>query len=333
MLPLKLFCLQNDRIVQNALRLSFYTTTGPVKESVSSPSGHGRTQFHKFRQWKKQKESQEKMDHFKKIVEHAFAKTPSRFQLVDVKREREPSQPSPPCSTSQAPLSVLALSKEIKGAMAAMKISVPTEIQVSQQAPLCSSRHIHMHALPLWWPIHVYINIHAFGTLETGHPSATLPSVSDDSSWNWQVVYDWRTVEWILFLTPPFWFGDTPLLGSGKTLAYLLPLVHRLKMEEQSLKPPAVHMAPRAVILVPSRELVQQTLVSAPCHGPAPFLTAIFLLTCLEGCQDTMSTCQTQGRHHFTWHDRAWDQRDEQWAFWYTCHSAFHFHRTFGKEK
>lgn len=46
--------------------------------------------------------------------------------------------------------------------------------------------------------------------------------------------------------------------GSGKTLAYLLPIIHKLKAEEAT--DPAVRedAKPRAVILVPSNELVNQ---------------------------------------------------------------------------
>ena len=46
--------------------------------------------------------------------------------------------------------------------------------------------------------------------------------------------------------------------GTGKTLAYTLPIMHRLKQEEvQSDKQLTLPNRPRAIILVPSRELVQ----------------------------------------------------------------------------
>jgi superfamily II DNA/RNA helicase len=45
--------------------------------------------------------------------------------------------------------------------------------------------------------------------------------------------------------------------GTGKTLAYCLPLIHRLKMSElQSQKQLTEPNRPRALILVPNRELV-----------------------------------------------------------------------------
>lgn len=47
--------------------------------------------------------------------------------------------------------------------------------------------------------------------------------------------------------------------GTGKTLSYLLPLLHQLKMEELKAKTRLTTIKrPRAVILVPSRELAQQ---------------------------------------------------------------------------
>lgn len=51
--------------------------------------------------------------------------------------------------------------------------------------------------------------------------------------------------------------------GSGKTLAYLLPIIHKLKVEE-TLGPGVREEArPRAVILVPSNELVNQVYAVA----------------------------------------------------------------------
>lgn len=125
---------KSDQTLRAGLRIVSYATAGhPTKASaVSSPSSYGRTQFHKFRLWKKHKESQEKMAHFKNIMEHAFAKTPSRFQLVDVNRDNDAAL-SVSSPTSHPPLSVLALSKELKSAMEAMKISAPTRIQVNDQ--------------------------------------------------------------------------------------------------------------------------------------------------------------------------------------------------------
>jgi superfamily II DNA/RNA helicase len=46
--------------------------------------------------------------------------------------------------------------------------------------------------------------------------------------------------------------------GSGKTLAYVLPLLHRLKVLEQEAGPVNALGRPRAVVLVPTRELGDQ---------------------------------------------------------------------------
>ncbi|HPI39811.1 MAG TPA: DEAD/DEAH box helicase [Pseudobdellovibrionaceae bacterium] len=46
--------------------------------------------------------------------------------------------------------------------------------------------------------------------------------------------------------------------GSGKTLAYALPLLHKLKVLETEGQPVKVENAPRAVIVVPTRELGEQ---------------------------------------------------------------------------
>jgi superfamily II DNA/RNA helicase len=46
--------------------------------------------------------------------------------------------------------------------------------------------------------------------------------------------------------------------GSGKTLAYLLPILHKLKLEEVSNPDIRIDSHPRAIILVPSNELVNQ---------------------------------------------------------------------------
>lgn len=50
--------------------------------------------------------------------------------------------------------------------------------------------------------------------------------------------------------------GET---GCGKTLAYLLPVVERIKQQEASDAPEARPRYPKAVVLVPSNELAQQT--------------------------------------------------------------------------
>ncbi len=46
--------------------------------------------------------------------------------------------------------------------------------------------------------------------------------------------------------------------GSGKTLAYALPILHRLKTLENDGKPVATDSQPRAVVMVPTRELGEQ---------------------------------------------------------------------------
>ncbi|MGZ3688724.1 MAG: DEAD/DEAH box helicase, partial [Bdellovibrionota bacterium] len=46
--------------------------------------------------------------------------------------------------------------------------------------------------------------------------------------------------------------------GSGKTLAYALPVLHRLKSLENEGNPVAADHRPRAVVLVPTRELGEQ---------------------------------------------------------------------------
>jgi len=58
--------------------------------------------------------------------------------------------------------------------------------------------------------------------------------------------------------------------GSGKTLAYLLPIIQKLKIQEETDSEFKRRvMAPRAVILVPTRELVAQVLVEVynPVHS------------------------------------------------------------------
>ena len=50
--------------------------------------------------------------------------------------------------------------------------------------------------------------------------------------------------------------------GCGKTLAYLLPILERLNTYRQTMNPGALSStAPRAVIIVPSRELALQVEV------------------------------------------------------------------------
>lgn len=46
--------------------------------------------------------------------------------------------------------------------------------------------------------------------------------------------------------------------GSGKTLAYALPLLHKLKVLENEGEPIAKNSSPRAIVMVPTRELGEQ---------------------------------------------------------------------------
>ena len=51
------------------------------------------------------------------------------------------------------------------------------------------------------------------------------------------------------------------IVGSGKTLAYLLPVIHKLKTEEVEKGITSLPGSPHACIVVPSRELAVQVLV------------------------------------------------------------------------
>ena len=50
--------------------------------------------------------------------------------------------------------------------------------------------------------------------------------------------------------------------GSGKTLAYLAPVIHHLRDEEQRHGIVARLKRPRACVVVPGRELATQVLVN-----------------------------------------------------------------------
>jgi len=50
--------------------------------------------------------------------------------------------------------------------------------------------------------------------------------------------------------------------GSGKTLAYLLPTLHRLKQIEEETAARARPRRPRALVVVPTRELGEQVSVN-----------------------------------------------------------------------
>lgn len=63
-----------------------------------------------------------------------------------------------------------------------------------------------------------------------------------------------------LFLIDWFWIL-IGLIGSGKTLAYLLPIIENL-VQQKTHNPNETNNSPRAVILVPAKELVHQLMVS-----------------------------------------------------------------------
>src|SRR4051794_1043429 len=46
--------------------------------------------------------------------------------------------------------------------------------------------------------------------------------------------------------------------GTGKTLAYALPVLHRLKSLENSGQPVTLESRPRAAVIVPTRDLGEQ---------------------------------------------------------------------------
>ena len=50
--------------------------------------------------------------------------------------------------------------------------------------------------------------------------------------------------------------------GSGKTLAYLLPLLQNVAQQKRRLGPAARPNSPRGLIIVPARELADQIYVS-----------------------------------------------------------------------
>jgi superfamily II DNA/RNA helicase len=69
--------------------------------------------------------------------------------------------------------------------------------------------------------------------------------------------------------------------GSGKTLAYLLPTIQLLKQQEEEATPKWIRSQrrPRAIILLPSRELVDQTLTVAKYLSHYVKYRAISLMT------------------------------------------------------
>lgn len=92
------------------------------------------------------------------------------------------------------------------------------------------------------------------------------------------------------------------VVGSGKTIAYMAPLINRLKDEEEQLGVITRFKKPRALIILPSRDLAHQVLVSYCEYGFIIFLFFIvsreIILSC---CEDSDSSCdwwQEKGRNN-----------------------------------
>jgi ATP-dependent RNA helicase RhlE len=58
--------------------------------------------------------------------------------------------------------------------------------------------------------------------------------------------------------------------GTGKTLAYLLPVLQQLKAEDQ---PDLLQLRPRAIVLLPNRELAEQAAALAKAAGEGPAIS------------------------------------------------------------
>lgn len=71
------------------------------------------------------------------------------------------------------------------------------------------------------------------------------------------------------------------LIGSGKTLAYLLPIIENL-VRQKTHNPNETDNAPRAVILVPAKELVHQLMVSLQNVSNYVVVHVIYILCCME---------------------------------------------------
>ena len=83
----------------------------------------------------------------------------------------------------------------------------------------------------------------------------------------------------------------TAQTGSGKTAAFLLPLLHRLLAED---KPRSLA---RALILLPTRELAQQTLKEVERFAQFTFIKAC-LITGGEDFKVQARACAEPGDHH-----------------------------------
>ena len=80
------------------------------------------------------------------------------------------------------------------------------------------------------------------------------------------------------------------IIGSGKTIAYMTPLVNRLKDEEDHLGVITRFKKPRALIVLPSRDLANQVLVRYSYY----FINIIYLLflSFIVGCKIILSCCK-----------------------------------------
>jgi superfamily II DNA/RNA helicase len=80
--------------------------------------------------------------------------------------------------------------------------------------------------------------------------------------------------------------------GSGKTLAYALPILHRLKTLELQGKPVTVYGEPRAIVVVPTRELGEQV---AKAFKPFTHTTRLRVRSLLGGTTMEQAKRSLQG--------------------------------------
>ena len=80
--------------------------------------------------------------------------------------------------------------------------------------------------------------------------------------------------------------------GSGKTLAYVLPILHRLKTLELEGKPVKVYGEPRAIVVVPTRELGEQV---AKAFKPFTHTTRLRVRSLLGGTTMEQAKRSLQG--------------------------------------
>jgi len=80
--------------------------------------------------------------------------------------------------------------------------------------------------------------------------------------------------------------------GSGKTLAYALPILHKLKTLELQGKPVTVYSEPRAIVVVPTRELGEQV---AKAFKPFTHTTRLRVRSLLGGTTMEQAKRSLQG--------------------------------------